>query len=192
MLERLKDIDTSLFLFLNERHNSFFDPIMYWISNKYFWTPFYLLIVILIIRAYKKKSILILFCIGILITLSDQLSSHLIKPWVKRLRPSHTPAIESLIHLSKAGAGGLYGFVSGHATNSFALFVFLCLVLSRKFGWLKKVLFFWAVLICYSRIYVGVHYPGDVICGALLGSLVALAVVLFYKWICNSRYIKYW
>jgi len=190
MLERLKDIDTRLFLFLNGQHNSFFDPIMYWISDKYFWTPFYLLIVILIIRAYKKKSILILFCIGILITLSDQLSSHLIKPWVKRLRPSHNPAIENLVHLSKAGGGGLYGFVSGHATNSFALFIFLCLVLSTKFDWLKKVLFFWAILICYSRIYVGVHYPGDVICGAILGSLVAWLVALLYNWISNSQWFK--
>lgn len=82
MLEKLKTLDTRLFLYLNGKHNAFFDPIMYWVSNKWLWIPLYVLIVILIIRAYKKRSILIFICIGILVTLSDQLSSHLIKPLV--------------------------------------------------------------------------------------------------------------
>src|SRR5690625_792168 len=118
MLEKLEAIDWKLFLFLNGHHSAFFDPIMYWVSNKYFWIPFYLLIVILIIMAYKKRSILIFIFTAGLVALSDQLSSHLIKPWVGRLRPSHNPAFEGLVHLSKAGPGGLHGFVSGHATNS--------------------------------------------------------------------------
>lgn len=176
MLQKLNGIDIRLFLFLNGHHNAFFDPIMYWISNKWFWLPFYLFMVILIARAYKKRSILIFICIGVLVTLSDQISSHLIKPWVKRLRPSHNPDIAHLVHLSKAGPGGLYGFVSGHATNSFALFIFLAIVLNSKFNWLKWVLLLWALLICYSRIYVGVHYPGDVVCGAVVGGLLGLIV----------------
>lgn len=183
MLEKLNALDTKLFLFLNSHHNAFFDPIMYWASNKFIWTPLYLFIVILIVITYKKRSILIFICIAILITLSDQLSSHLIKPWAKRLRPSHNPAIESMVHLSKAGPGGLYGFVSGHATNSFALLVFLAVILPKKFNWLKWVLCFWALLICYSRVYVGVHYPGDITGGILLGSIVGFAVGLFYKWV---------
>lgn len=183
MLEKLKTLDTRLFLCLNGKHNAFFDPIMYWVSNKWLWIPLYVLIVILIIRAYKKRSILIFICIGILVTLSDQLSSHLIKPLVGRLRPSHNPAIMDMVHLSKAGSGGMYGFVSGHATNSFALFIFLTLILNKKFNWLKYILCFWALLISYSRIYVGVHYPGDVICGALLGSLVGFGVAKLYQWV---------
>lgn len=185
MLQKLNQLDTRLFLFLNSHHNSFFDPVMYWAGNKFFWAPFYLFIIILIIIAYKKRSILIFICVAVLITLSDQLSSHLIKPLVKRLRPSHNPAIEHLVHLSKAGPGGLYGFVSGHATNSFALFIFLVLILPKRFNWLKWILCVWAVLICYSRIYVGVHYPGDVFCGAVLGSLVGVLVAAIYKWIRN-------
>lgn len=88
-----------------------------------------------------------------------------------------------MVHLSKAGSGGMYGFVSGHATNSFALFIFLTLILNKKFNWLKYILCFWALLISYSRIYVGVHYPGDVICGALLGSLVGFGVAKLYQWV---------
>lgn len=185
ILQQLKQADQRLFLFLNEQHNAFFDPIMYWISNKYFWIPFYLLIIILIIKHYKRLSILLLFCVGILITLSDQLSSGLIKPLAERLRPSHNPAFEGLVHLSKAGPGGMYGFVSGHATNSFALFIFLTIVLPKKFNWLKWMLGIWALLNCYSRIYVGVHYPGDVICGMILGTIVGYAVAQFYKWLKN-------
>lgn len=183
MIDKLNELDTRLFLFLNSLHNTFFDPIMYWASDKWFWIPFYLLIIILIIRQYKWQSVLILISIALLITISDQLSSHLIKPWAERLRPSHEPALAGLVHLSKAGPGGSYGFVSGHATNSFALFVFLSLILSSKFRWLKYILCFWAILVSYSRIYVGVHYPGDVICGAILGSLVGCGVATFYKWI---------
>lgn len=185
MLEKLNNLDIRLFLFLNSHHNAFFDPIMYWFSDKLFWTPFYLFIIILIAIAYKKRSILIFIFIAILITISDQLSSEVIKPLVKRLRPSHNPAIEHLVHLSKAGPGGLYGFVSGHATNSFALFIFLVLILPKKFNWLKWILCIWAVSLSYSRIYVGVHYPGDVFCGAVLGSLVAVVVATLYKRIRN-------
>jgi undecaprenyl-diphosphatase len=183
MIEKLNALDTRLVLWLNGHHTAFFDPVMYWVSSKLFWAPFYLFIILLIIIGYKKRSWLIFVGVGLLITLSDQLSSHLIKNTVRRLRPSHAPALEGLVHLSKAGAGGLYGFVSGHATNSFALFVFLSLVLDSRFKWLKYVLACWAVLICYSRVYVGVHYPGDLLCGALLGSLIGYFVAFLYKWV---------
>jgi undecaprenyl-diphosphatase len=182
MLERLNSWDTSLFLLLNGHHDAFFDPIMYWISNKLFWAPFYLFIIVLVILAYKKRSLLIFLCVGALIALSDQLASHLIKNVVRRLRPSHAPALAGLVHLSKAGPGGMYGFVSSHAANSFALFVFLSLILDNRFKWLKYILGIWAVLICYSRVYVGVHYPGDILGGALLGTGIGYVVSLFYKW----------
>lgn len=181
MLERLNGLDTRLFLLLNGHHNAFFDTVMYWISSKLFWAPFYLFIIILLITAYKRLSILILLCVGCLIALSDQLASHLIKNVVRRLRPSHAPALAGLVHLSKAGPGGMYGFVSSHAANSFALFVFLSLILDSRFRWLKYILGIWALLICYSRVYVGVHYPGDVLGGALLGSLIGYALSLLYK-----------
>lgn len=89
MLEKIKQLDTELFLYLNGKHNDFFDIIMYWASDKLFWIPFYVLITFLLIRVYKKQSIYILISIGILITLCDEIASHLIKNTVKRLRPSH-------------------------------------------------------------------------------------------------------
>lgn len=183
MLEKLIELDTRLFLYLNGKHHAFLDPIMYWASAKWFWIPFYLLILVLCVKTYKKRCVFLFAFISLLITVSDQVSSSYIKQWTKRLRPSRDPAIMDLVHLSEAGPGGMYGFVSGHATNSFALFVFLSLILTDKFRWLKYILGFWAVLIAYSRIYVGVHYPGDVICGALLGTLTGFFMAKLYEYI---------
>jgi len=183
MFDKLKEWDTQLFLYLNGKHNSFFDVVMYWASDKLFWIPFYIALLIIVIKHFKKRSILILLHIAALITASDQVSSNLIKNTVQRLRPSHKAAIQHLIHLSKAGAGGTYGFVSSHASNSFALFVFLSFILPAFFRPLKYILLFWALLVGYSRIYVGVHYPGDVVCGALLGSILGWLLSRLYFYI---------
>lgn len=180
MLESLKLADKKLFLFLNSRHSSFFDPVMYWISDRFIWIPFYLLIALLIIRHYKKVGWIIMLFVGILITMTDQLSSSVIRPLVERPRPSHEPSLQGLVHLSQAGGGGAYGFVSSHAANSFALCTFLCLILPRPWRPLKFILLFWALIICYSRIYNGVHYPGDVLGGALLGILLGWIMSRFY------------
>lgn len=169
-MEFLNSIDTELFLLINGMHNAFFDSIMYWLSNKLFWVPMYLLIIFLIIRRYKMRGVMMLLFIGIVITLCDQTASGLLKNLVQRLRPSHEPALAGLIHLSKAGTGGLYGFVSSHAANCFGLATFLWFVLNNQFKWLKYWLFVWAVLVSYSRIYNGVHYPGDVLVAAFIGS----------------------
>ncbi len=169
-MEFLNSIDTELFLLINGMHNAFFDSIMYWLSNKLFWVPMYLLIIFLIIRRYKMRGVMMLLFIGIVITLCDQTASGLLKNLVQRLRPSHEPALAGLIHLSKAGTGGLYGFVSSHAANVFGLATFLWFVLDNQFKWLKYWLFVWAVLVSYSRIYNGVHYPGDVLVAAFIGS----------------------
>lgn len=169
-MEILNSLDTQFFLFLNGLHNSFFDPIMYWLSHKLIWTPMYLLIIFLIIRQYKMRGLLMLLFIGLVIGLCDQTASGLLKNLVQRLRPSHEPTLAGLIHLSKAGKGGLYGFVSSHAANVFGLATFLHFVLGKQFRPLKYWLFVWAFLVSYSRIYNGVHYPGDVIVGGLIGA----------------------
>lgn len=98
MLEKIKQLDTNLFLYINEKHNAFFDTIMYWASHKLFWIPFYLLLAYIIIKQYKKRSIYIFISIALLITLCDQIASHLIKNAVKRLRPSHEPLLNGLVH----------------------------------------------------------------------------------------------
>lgn len=180
MLEHLKNLDRELFLFINSRHNSFFDTVMYWISDRNFWIPFYILLAAFLYKYYKKQTIVILVFIALSITLSDQLSASVIRPVFQRLRPSHEPLLQGMVHLSAAGAGGLYGFVSSHAANSFALLTFLSLILPRKFRPLKYILLIWAILIGYSRIYNGVHYPGDVLGGAFLGILVGWIVSRLY------------
>lgn len=173
MFQALKDFDTRLFLYLNSKHNHFFDVIMYWASDKLFWIPLYIFIAWLLVKYYKKKSIIIFISIAILITITDQVSSNAIRDGVHRLRPSHEPAIQHLVHLSSAGPGGMYGFVSSHAANAFALTAFLFIVLPARFKRLKYFLIGWAALIGYSRIYNGVHYPGDVVCGAIFGIITA-------------------
>ena len=187
MIDSLNKLDTSLFLWLNGQHNTFFDPVMYWFSDKLIWIPMYLLIAFFIIRNYKKQGILILIFVGIVILSCDQTASHLIKNAVLRLRPSHEPAVAGLIHLSKAGPGGLYGFASSHAANVFGLALFLYFVLDNWFKWLKYWLFAWAFLVSYSRIYNGVHYPGDVIGGAAIGFFLGWAVAKLYLYIETKR-----
>ncbi len=173
MLQNLGRLDQELFLLLNGKHNAFFDFVMYWASNQFIWIPFYLWLAVYLFRRLGKTVYYYYFCIALLITASDQLSSHLIKNWARRPRPSHVPGISNMIHLSKAGPGGLYGFVSSHASNSFALAIFLVLTLPPAYNWLKHLMVGWAFLVAYSRIYNGVHYPGDVLGGILLGSLLA-------------------
>jgi undecaprenyl-diphosphatase len=153
---------------------------MYWASDKLFWIPFYLIIVYIIIKEYKRQSISILISIGVLITLCDQIASHLLKTLVKRLRPSHEPLLNGLVHLSKAGPGGQYGFVSSHAANVFGLATFLILILPKKYNLLKWILAFWASLVAYSRIYNGVHYPLDVIVAGLIGMFLAYLIAKVY------------
>lgn len=173
MLQNLGRLDQELFLWLNGKHNAFFDVVMYWASNQFIWIPFYLWLAVYLFRKLGKIVYCYYFCIALLITASDQLSSHLIKNWVRRPRPSHVPEISPMIHLSAAGPGGLYGFVSSHASNSFALAIFLVLTLPPAYRWLKYGMVGWAGLVAYSRIYNGVHYPGDVLGGMLLGTLLA-------------------
>lgn len=168
-MEFLQSIDTDLFLFLNGLQSDFMDPIMYWLSHKLFWIPMYLLIAFLIIRRYRMRGVLMLVFIGLVIALCDQTASNLLKDLVQRLRPSHEPTLKGLVELSKAGPGGRFGFVSSHAANVFGLASFLYFVLDKPFKILKYWLFVWAFLVAYSRIYNGVHYPGDVIVGGLIG-----------------------
>lgn len=181
MLEDLKQFDTELFLAINGKHNAFFDTIMYWASDKLFWIPFYAVIVFFLVRIYKKFTIYILLAITVTITLCDQTASGLLKNLVKRFRPSHEPTLAGLVHLSEAGPGGKYGFVSSHSANAFGLVTFLFFLLPARYNWLKIILLFWALLVSYSRIYNGVHYPFDILGGALVGVLSGSLVWIIFR-----------
>lgn len=186
-MEYLNQLDTQLFMLINGSHNAFFDPIMYWLSDKLIWAPMYLLIIFLMVRRYKMRGVLMLVFIGIVIALCDQTASGLLKNTVQRLRPSHEPALAGLIHLSKAGPGGLYGFASSHAANVFGLATFLCFVLDKQFKVLKYWLFAWAFLVAYSRIYNGVHYPGDVLFGSFIG--IVFGYLMAKAYFCTDVYL---
>ena len=176
MLVRL---DQQLLLYLNSLNSPFWDQVMYAISGKFLWIPLYLAILIYLGYTYKRKFLVILLFIILGITIADQTSVHLFKNMFQRLRPCHEPALEGMVHLVRGECGGLYGFVSSHATNSFFVAVFSLLFIRRR--WYTVSIIIWALVVGYSRIYLGVHYPGDVICGSLLGALVGWFVYTLYS-----------
>ncbi|MFN4235364.1 MAG: phosphatase PAP2 family protein [Bacteroidia bacterium] len=181
MFEYLEILDQQLFLYLNQFHSPFFDELMRWITHRFTWIPLYILLAYL---AYVKMSIkhfLLMLCMAIvLIFLSDQLSVHLFKNIFLRYRPCHNLLLQNKIHLIN-GCGGLYGFVSSHASNTFALAVFMGILLHSHYKKIFVALLIWAVIVSYSRIYAGVHYPADIIVGALLGSILALIMQKIYQ-----------
>jgi undecaprenyl-diphosphatase len=173
MLEDLERIDQRLLLWLNGHHNPFFDKVMYFISGTQEWIPLYIVILGVIIWKYRWRSIWIILAVALLITLSDQLAN-LLKAGIKRPRPCKDPGIGHLVHLVNNYCRGAYGFVSGHAANSFALASLISLILRKK--WVAAAMLAWAGIVSYSRIYLGVHYPGDVICGAFLGAFLGWTI----------------
>lgn len=177
MLETLLHLDQELFLFLNGMHNGFFDFVMFWVSQTAVWIPLWIYFIYLIIKLYKPKSYWIILGLIVAVAAADFSSVHLFKNVFERLRPCHNAEIASLVHLVNNHCGGQYGFVSSHSANMFAIATFMFLALRKRFPLSYIPLFLWASVISYSRIYLGVHYPGDVIGGALLGSFMA---VLFW------------
>lgn len=176
----LKESDESLFLWLNSFHHSFLDNVMLLITHRFTWIPLYIFLIYIIIQTFKKLSFLVLPFIILLITLSDRISSGLIKPYFQRLRPCHNHELDSFIHLV-GNCGGQYGFVSSHAANTFAIGMFLYLLFNKNkyFLWL----FPWAFVVSYSRIYVGVHYPADVALGAILGLILGVLIYKLYQFL---------
>jgi undecaprenyl-diphosphatase len=171
-------LDQQLLLFLNSLNSPFWDQVMYAISGKFIWIPLYLAILIYLGIKYKRKFLVILLFIILGITLADQISVNLFKNVFQRLRPCHEPALEGLVHLVKGECGGKYGFVSSHATNSFYVALFSLLFIRKR--WFTITMVLWAAVIGYSRIYLGVHYPGDVICGSMLGALIGWSIYRLY------------
>ena len=171
-LNMLKSWDQNLFLFLNGMHNPLWDYSMTLFTLTPTWLIFYVTILAIIVKKHGKKSLFIFVAIALMILCADQFSG-ILKHTVQRLRPSNDPAFSQLVHIFFK-KGGQFGFVSAHAANTFAIATFTSLLFRNR----KYVVFIfpWAIMISYSRIYLGVHYPGDVICGALLGVGVGIGI----------------
>ena len=182
MLEQLLDWDVSLFLYLNGLGTSFFDP--FWMLMTHKATNFVVYLVLLFwFYRFKgsKQTLFLLLSVGALILVTDQVTN-LFKYGFERLRPCHDPEVQNVMRLVKSSCGGLYSYFSGHASNSFALATYFSILFSTRFPKLKILLFLIAACIAYSRVYIGVHFPLDIVSGALFGTLWALC---FY-WI-SSR-----
>lgn len=173
----LSDIDARLLLIVNGAHSPFFDSVMWCISGCWIWVPFYAVLAYLLFRRMSwKRASICLVTIGLIILAADQTCATLIRPEIGRLRPANlNNPLSSFVHVVNGYRGGRYGFPSCHAANTFALAVFMSLVIRHK--WFTVMMFSWAFVVSYSRMYLGVHYFGDLFCGATIGSLFA---VLFY------------
>ena len=174
LLSFLKELDQSLLLYLNSFHNSFWDMVMLMFTRKEFWLPVYFAFGILILKKYRIKLVLIFVIIILAVVFSDQLSV-LVKESVKRLRPVHDPAIGDLVH-NVFRKGGLHGFFSSHASNTIAVAFLTSKLFNNRLYTIT--IFCWALVVSYSRIYLGVHYPIDILAGIAWGFFTGF---LFYK-----------
>lgn len=179
MLALLNQLDTELFLFLNSLHSPFWDVIMEKITHSKTWIPLYALIIGVLIYKFKLQGLRLVIIILLLIGFADQVSSRIVKPLANRPRPCDNELIQNQIH-GRQSCEGQKGYFSSHASNTFALASLLCFLFYRNHKWILGFVL-WAGLVSYSRIYLGLHYPGDILSGALFGSLSAYACFYLIK-----------
>lgn len=184
-MEGIQQLDQSLLLFLHSFHNDFWDKAVTLFTSIEIWIPFYVLMVYIIIKTFKKNSIYILVLIGLSIVVSDQFSA-LIKDSVQRLRPTHDPVFGNLVH-NLYDRGGTFGFFSAHAANTFTIAIISARLFKNHL--FSILIFIWAILVSYTRIYLGLHYLVDTLIGWIWGILAGLA---FYQLIVfiQKKYFK--
>ena len=186
-MDYLIHIDQQWLLAINGWHSEWADILMWYISKSTTWLPLYALLVGLIVYRFGILSpslcregrrgssllrvLIILAGFAVAVGVSDFVSSGIIKPWVCRLRPTHEPALAGMLHLVNGYTGGLYGFVSSHAANTMACALLFALLYRNKYATVGLML--WVALNCYSRMYLGVHYPADIIGGLAIGAMMA-------------------
>ena len=186
-MDTILEIDKDLLIWVNSFHADWLDPVMLLITKTTFWIPLYLFLIFLIFKKFDKDAWFILLGVALTILLADQITASILKPIFQRLRPSQDSDIQNLIHLvtNSKGAiykGGKYGFASSHAANSFGAATFMWLLYKEKSRWIL-LMFLWATVLTYTRLYLGVHYPGDILVGGMIGVLCAFAGWRFYLWL---------
>ncbi len=188
LIDKLLPYERTLFFDLNGSNSVFWDNAMWTYTGVLTWIPMVLFILYIAFKnQLLKEGLLVLGSIALVILLSDQLSSSFFKPVFHRYRPTHHPDFKDFVDIVKEYRGGQYGFISGHATNSFGLAVFFSRLFRNKLVTIFMIL--WATLNSYSRVYLGVHFISDIVGGLIFGSLIGLLVYEIYIWI-RVRYYK--
>jgi undecaprenyl-diphosphatase len=178
----MQQIDQSVFFFLNGLHSHFFDTFFWYATDGVIYLPLYLIAIWLAYKQFGKGVLMVLLFVIVIFLLSEY-SCNFLKDTVCRLRPTQNPDIASLVHTVNDYRGGKYGFPSAHACNTFAVSLFLYRILRPKRWGVTATLFTWTALMSYSRIYLGVHYPGDILCGALGGVLIGWGMSALFRFL---------
>lgn len=180
MIQQLLQLDLELFLAINGVGNSFLDEVIPFYRHKLFWVPLYVYIVVFLLQKFPQNGLWILLFVTLSIGISDTVSSKWIKNSVQRLRPCNDPVLREEVTL-RIRCGGGYSFTSSHATNHGTLAFFLVFLLAEPKKWWSWALLIWAVSIGIAQVYVGVHYPSDVLGGLILGALIGGVFALLFR-----------
>lgn len=179
------ELDRRLFLMLNGSESQYWDSFMWTVTHTYPWILLAVVLFVILLRTHKiGQVLLILALMGFIVFFADFIGASFIKPLFHRLRPTHDPGMEALVDTVRGYRGGMYSFFSCHAANTFGLATFVSLLVRRRA--ISFTFYSWALLCSYSRIYLGVHYPGDILFGALYGILLALVAYFIYLRVLES------
>jgi len=182
-MESLIQLDEQLFHIINhDWQNAFLDAVLPYWRDKKTWIPLYVLLAVFVVYKFKIKGLYFVLALALTVGVADMMSSKVLKQNVKRLRPCNNAELPFEVRAFD-GCGGGYSFTSSHATNHFAIAMFISMTLGQYYRRIRLPFFLWAATIALAQVYVGVHYPLDVLCGALLGSLLAYILARIYlRW----------